>query len=65
MLPVYEEKGVYNFYMKVGKQEDIAPLEAPKKLEEFSKDELVKLIKEMKSKQGKAAPGGPRQPWKV
>ena len=26
LLPVYREKGVYNFYMKVERAEDIAPL---------------------------------------
>lgn len=27
MLPIYEEKGVYNFYLKMGKGGSIAPLE--------------------------------------
>ena len=27
MMPIYEEKGVYNFYLKLGQSGSIAPLE--------------------------------------
>ena len=48
MLPVYEDQGVYNFYMQMGKSGSIAPLEEPK-LEDCTKAELVKMIKDMKT----------------
>ena len=49
LLPVYEEGGVYNFYLKMNKDSSIAPLEEkPEKLEDLNKDQLIKMIQELK-----------------
>ena len=49
MLPLYEENGVYNFYLKLGKQGAISALQTtPKtKLEEMTKEDLIALVKEI------------------
>lgn len=48
-LPVYEAGGVYNFYLKMDKDSSIAPLEEkPEKLEDLKKEQLIKMIQELK-----------------
>ena len=70
MLPLYEERGVYNFYLKVGKNGSIAPLD--EKAEEAvsvpTADELKALIGQIKKLDDKSkaalaqASGLPRPP---
>jgi hypothetical protein len=67
MLPLYEEKGVYNFYLKVGKNGSIAPLEdAASESPEQNVKALAGMIKKLGEKEQKALrqelPGFPRQP---
>ena len=57
MMPIHQENGVYNFYLKVGDKGSIAPLEE-KKLEDFTKEELLKLVRELQQ----SGPGNSRQP---
>ncbi len=48
MLPIYEENGVYNFYLKTGSRGSISPLEEKKdNIEGMSKEELLKLVKSL------------------
>ena len=63
MLPVHEENGVYNFYMRMGSKGAVAPLEE-KKLEELTKSELLRLVRDLQSKAVASAgsSGGLRQP---
>ena len=50
MLPIYEENGVYNFYLRMGRHGSIAPLEESKaKVEDMSKEDLVKLVKQLQA----------------
>ena len=49
MLPVYKEKGVYNFYVKVGDRGGLSALEV-KKPEEMSKNELVAKVKALEER---------------
>jgi uncharacterized membrane protein len=72
MLPIYEEKGVYNFYLKLGKHGSIAPLETsapvPQKpmtaaeiVSRLDKDDALReKISELMRSQGPS--GGPRPP---
>ena len=50
MMPIYEEKGVYNFYLKLGQSGSIAPLEEAASSSARSKTpdagELQKMMKE-------------------
>ena len=67
MLPVYEEKGVYNFYLQMSKS-DIGLLDEPARPEDCTKDELVKLVKELRSASSTSSSGpsgGHRQPRKA
>ena len=62
MLPVYAERGVYNFYLKKGAEGSISAID-DRKLEDYSKEELIKVIEELRVKvSGLSAPGGPGQP---
>ena len=45
MLPVYEEKGVYNFYIKMGSKGSVEPMEPA--LAQMSKDELVEMVRQL------------------
>lgn len=51
MLPIYEERGVYNVYLKVDAKGSVAPLEgaAP---EAMSKEELVTALRRLQGKHG-------------
>ncbi len=50
MMPIYEEKGVYNFYLKLGQSGSIAPREETTSSSMRSKtpdaNELLKMMKE-------------------
>ena len=48
MLPLYEERGVYNFYLKVGKNGSIAPLDEDAKAAKPSADEWRTLVGQIK-----------------
>ena len=69
MLPIYQEKGVYNFYLKLGSNGSIAPLEEDPKANSSSSSStddgpvkvlLNRLLAELAKVPG--PPGGPRQP---
>ena len=68
MLPLYEERGVYNFYLKVGKKGSIAPLEeaAPAKPPSVEVKALLDQIKKLDGESMTALcqelPGFPGQP---
>ena len=49
MLPIYEERGVYNFYLQVKGPEGIKPAESTseKSLESLSKEELLKVVQQL------------------
>ena len=49
MLPVYKEKGVYNFYVKIGERGGVSAIEA-KQPEEMSKNELVAKVKALEER---------------
>jgi len=58
MLPIHEESGVYNFYLKVGRKGAITALDEPntqtdKDPDKMTKKELLELVKTL---------GGKRQP---
>ena len=66
LIPLYEERGVYNFYLKVGggkgKIEAVTETASGKRLRDcdvdnLSIDELKELVRELKGQ-----PGFPRQP---
>jgi hypothetical protein len=64
---LYEEKGVYNFYLKIGKNGSIAPLEdAASEPPGSNVKALAGMIKKLDEKEKKAfcqaLPGFPRQP---
>ena len=50
MMPIYEEKGIYNFYFKLGQSGSIAPLQEAASFSARSKTpdagELQKMMKE-------------------
>ena len=62
LLPVCEENGVYNFFLKADSRVTVAPLEdeteCPDKL---SKGQLIQLIEKLKKEQ-EEKPGFTRQP---
>ena len=60
MLPIHQERGVYNFYLKVGQKGSLSALE-DKPLEQHRKDELIELVKSLRGNQDVTQPGNPRQ----
>ena len=60
MLPIHEERGVYNFYLKVGDKGSLSALE-DKPLEQCAKEELIELVRTLRRNQEAAQPGNPRQ----
>ena len=59
MLPIYEENGVYNFYMKLGESGSVSAVEE-KHVEAMTREELLKMVKTIQ-----LASGGARHPLKA
>ena len=51
MMPVYEENGVYNFYLKLGQGGSVAGVEE-KKVESMTRDELLVIVQTIQRASG-------------
>jgi hypothetical protein len=58
MMPIYEENGVYNFYMKLGDGGSVSAVEE-KHVDSMNRDELLMMVKKIQ-----LASGGIRPPAK-
>jgi len=61
MLPIYEERGVYNFYLKMNKKGQVSPLET-QSVENLTHAELVAKVQQLEEQK---ASGFSRQPAKA